>query len=291
MFLKAISIKSRAIWPAWTIMVLAILLPMKANADIQLKFGVYTSDKPSEMVKSFRPMLNAIESGLANRLGEPVKIRMQVAKSYEKGVNELATGAVDFARFGPASYITAKESNPGIRILAIESKKGRKEFNGVICVADNSPLQGMEDLKGKRFAFGNEHSTIGRYLSQLYMQEHGIRVGDLAAYEYLGRHDAVGAAVAAGQFDAGALKESTYKKMVDKGLSLRAIATFKNITKPWIARSGMPDRIYESLQVVLLEMDDPDAFGALKKDGFLAGTDADYATIRTAMQQNQKFFE
>jgi len=291
MFLKAISIKSRAIWPAWIIMVLAILLPMKANADIQLKFGVYTSDKPSEMVKSFRPILNAIESGLANRLGEPVKIRMQVANSYEKGVDDLVSGAVDFARFGPASYITARESNPDIRILAIESKKGRKEFNGVICVAKDGPLQGMEDLKGKRFAFGNEHSTIGRYLSQLHMQENGIRAGDLAAYEYLGRHDTVGAAVDAGQFDAGALKESTYKKMVDKGSSLRAIATFKNVTKPWIARSGMPDRVFENLQVVLLGMDDPDALKALKKDGFLAGADADYAVIRTAMQQNPRFFE
>jgi phosphonate transport system substrate-binding protein len=291
MFLKAESIKVKDLWGAWTIMVLAILLPMKANADIQLKFGVYTSDKPSEMVKSFRPILNAIETSLANRLGEPVKIRMQVANSYEKGIDELVTGAVDFARFGPASYITARENNPDIRILAIESKKGRKEFNGVICVANDSLLQDMEDLKGKRFAFGNEHSTIGRYLSQLYMQEHGIRADDLMAYEYLGRHDTVGAAVAAGQFDAGALKESTYKKMADKGLSLRAIATFKNVTKPWIARSEMPDRVYENLQVVLLEMDDPDALGALKKDGFLAGTDADYAIIRTAIQQNQKFFE
>ena len=190
MFLKAISIKSRAIWPAWIIMVLAILLPMKANADIQLKFGVYTSDKPSEMVKSFRPILNAIESGLTNRLGEPVKISMQVANSYEKGVDDLVSGAVDFARFGPASYITARECNPDIKILAIESKKGRKEFNGVTCVAEDGPLQGMEDL-----------------------------------------------------------------------------------------------------QAVLLEMDAPDALKALKKDGFLAGADADYAVIRTAMQQNPRFFE
>jgi len=291
MIMKVLSIKSRDLWPAWAIMVLALLLPMKADADIQLKFGVYTSDKPSEMVKSFRPTLNAIESGLANRLGEPVKISMQVANSYEKGVDDLVSGAVDFARFGPASYITARESNPDIRILAIESKKGRKEFNGVICVAKDGPLQGMEDLKGKRFAFGNEHSTIGRYLSQLHMQENGIRAGDLAAYEYLGRHDTVGAAVAAGQFDAGALKESTYKKMLDKGSSLRAIATFKNVTKPWIARSGMPDRVFENLQAVLLGMDDPDALKALKKDGFLAGADADYAVIRTAMQQNPRFFE
>jgi len=42
---------------------------------------------------------------------------------------------------------------------------------------------------------------------------------------------------------------------------------------------------------VLLGMDDPDALKALKKDGFLAGADADYAVIRTAMQQNPRFFE
>ena len=72
---------------------------------------------------------------------------MQVANSYEKGVDDLVSGAVDFARFGPASYITARECNPDIRILAIESKKGRKEFNGVTCVAEDGPLQGMEDLQ------------------------------------------------------------------------------------------------------------------------------------------------
>ena len=48
----------------------------------------------------------------------------------------------------------------------------------------------------KSFAFGNELSTIGRYLAQQYLMQHGIHEKDLSHYKYLGRHDRVGTAVA-----------------------------------------------------------------------------------------------
>jgi len=60
---------------------------------------------------------------------------------------------------------------------------------------------------------------------------------DLASYDYLGRHDKVGAAVAAGKYEAGALKESTFKKQIKKGKPLRELARFPNVTKLWIASS------------------------------------------------------
>lgn len=272
---------------------LAILLfttSLTSNAEVLLNFGVYTSDKASTMVEKFRPILNVIEKELSSRLGEPVHIRTQVAKSYEKGVEDLVSGSVDFARFGPASYISAKDKNPGINILAIESKKGRKIFQGVICVRKDSPITTVAQLKGKRFAFGNKRSTIGRYLSQKYLHEHGVNAKDLSAYEYLGRHDKVAAAVSIGQFDAGAIKEGTFKKYLKKGASLRKIASFDNVTKPWIARSGLPKKVFSALHAVLIELKDPIALKALKKDGFLPGKDTDYATIRAAIRDNPRFF-
>lgn len=75
----------------------------------------------------------------------------------------------------------------------------------------------FSQLRGQTFAFGDERSTIGRYLSQLLLVQHGIRADELLSYEYLGRHDRVGTAVGAGQFDAGALKESTFRKLKKKG--------------------------------------------------------------------------
>ncbi len=259
----------------------------------ELSFGVYTSDNPIIMVNKFKPMLKVLESALEKKLNKPISIRILVARTYGEGVDDLINGKVDFARFGPVSYIHAKEAQPGISILAIESKKGKKTFNGIICVAKESPIRNIKELKGKRFAFGNRNSTIGRYLSQLYLLERGIRHDYFGTYVYLGHHNKVGMAVASGKVDAGALKEGTFKSLLKKGKSLRKIAEFPNVTKPWIARQGLPKAVKTAIREVLLSMNmdkDSAALKALKKDGFLPGSDEDYAVIREAIRHNGKFF-
>ncbi len=135
---------------------LAVIWPAAAQADLTLTFGVYSSDKPTAMVRQFRPILNTLEKNLTKIRGEPVKIRMQVAKSYQEGMNDLVTGRADFSRFGPASYIIAKESDNNIQILAVETIKGKRVFNGVIVVGTKSPIKSIADLHGKSFAFGDE---------------------------------------------------------------------------------------------------------------------------------------
>lgn len=269
----------------------SIVVSGPASAEVTLKFGVYTTDSRSEVESKLRPVLGALEIGMSQNMGEPVKIEIVVAGTYERGLEDLVKGRVDFSRLGPASYIIGKDANPGLAILAVESKKGAKVFNGIICVAKDSPIKDVAELSGKSFAFGNEQSTIGRYLSQLHLVENGIRAADLAKYEYLGKHDKVGIAVGRGQFAAGALKEGTFKKLVKKGVPIRALASFPNVTKPWVARSGLADSLESSLRRALLEMKDPTALKALKKDGFLEGGDEDYAVIRQAMKENGRFFD
>lgn len=271
--------------------ILGILLaPSLLFAVEQLNFGVYTSNKPTAMVKKFKPIMKAIEKHMSRNLGERVKIRIQVAKNYNQGISHLASGKVDFSRFGPASYVEAKESNDGLEILALESKGGSKTSYGVICVAKNSPINSVRDLKGKTFAFGDKQSTIGRFLSQQYLAKQGVHAENLSYFEYLGRHDKVGTAVGAGQFDAGALNESTFKKLIKKGEPIRAIARFSNVAKPWIARSGLPREIRRAIRQALFDMKDKKALKALKKDGFVPGSDEDYAIIRDAIDRNHEFF-
>ena len=255
----------------------------------ELVFGVYTSDAATEMVKQFSPALDVLEVALGEQLGERVKISLKVASTYEGGVEDLTSGRVDFARMGPASYVMAKELNPGVRILAMESKKGSKTFNGVICVREGSDIESVAQLKGKRFAFGDARSTIGRFLAQELLVENGIRSENLEGFDYLGRHDKVGMAVGSGMYAAGALKEGTFKKLVAAGEPIQVIASFPNVTKPWIARAGMAPELFDGLQKVLLAMDDEKALGALKKDGFLPGDDADYDSIRSAIEASHSF--
>jgi len=243
------------------------------------------------MVRVFKPALKELETRMAEKLGRDVDIRMQIAKDYDQGISHLTSGKVDFSRFGPASYIEAKKMNEDIEILAMESKNGAKVFYGIIATEKDSAIKSIEDIRNNSFAFGDEGSTIGRFLSQLYLQQNGIRAGDLRKFEYLGRHDRVGTAVGAGDFSAGALNESTYKKLVEAGEPLRQLAKFPNVTKPWIARSGLDPVIFEALHLSLLEIKNKDALKGLKIDGFLNGGDADYAVIRTAMDFNYRFFE
>ena len=78
--------------------------------------------------------------------------------------------------------------------------------------------------------------------------------------------------------------------MLKKGVQLRAIARFPNVTKPWIARGGLPAKSKRLLRQTLLALRDSMALKALKKDGFLEGSDEDYAGIRESILNNHRFF-
>lgn len=262
-----------------------------AMADVTLLFGAYNSDKPSAMVEQLRPTLDLLAKTATEEMGEPVRVRLQITRGYEDGVDMIVNGTVDIMRLGAASYVAAKEQNSGIGILAVEKIRGEKEFKGIIAVHRDSPLRQMKELKGRSFAFGAKDSTIGRYLSQLELMQSGVFARDLARFEYLGRHDAVGAAVGAGLFDAGALEETMFDKMVSEGTAIRALHSFPNVTKAWVARPDMDSRVGAGLTRALLRIDDPNALRALRFEGFLAGDDSDYAVTRRAIGENAKFID
>lgn len=269
----------------------AVLSPGTLAEDkLRLNFGVYSANKPSAMVKVFRPVLEELEITMSRKLGREVDIRMQIAKDYDQGITHLVNGRVDISHFGPASYVEAKRMDKDISIIAVENKNNSKVSFGIIAVAQDSTINKISDLHGRSFAFGDEGSTIGRFLSQLELEQSGIRSVDLSRYEYLGRHDKVGTAVGAGAFDAGALNEKTFKKLIEAGEPIRELVRFPNVSKPWIARSGLDEEILDALRESLLSVTDKKALTAMKIDGFLEGSDQDYSVIRRAMENNAAFF-
>ncbi|SLN42126.1 Phosphate-import protein PhnD precursor [Roseovarius albus] len=259
------------------------------NAEIQLTFGTYTADKPTTTVKKYKPFLDYLAQEMSEILEEPVFIKMKIASDYEAGINQLVSGKVDFARFGPASYVTAFTRNDGIRIIAMEAKKGKKRFKGVIVVHADNEMQTLAELSQHSFAFGSELSTIGRYLAQSYLIQAGVTSNDLSNYAYLGRHDRVGMAVGSGKFTAGALKESTFKKLVEQGVPLRPLFEFDNVTKPWIAAVDLDPAVTAAMRQVMLSAEDKEAIQNVSKGGFLTGTDSDFNLIREAMIQSERF--
>ncbi len=272
-----------------TAVALSCIYQSAAIAQINLTFGTYAADKPTATARKFIPFLDYLAKEMSLALDEPVTIKIRIASQYSYGISDLTEGRVDFARFGPASYVTAKKQNPDIQIIAMETKNGKKTFKGIVAVNSDSNIKTLSDLKGYSFAFGDKLSTIGRYLAQAQLLEAGITGDDLKMFSYLGRHDKVGAAVGNKDFDAGALKESTYKKMRAANTPIKAIFSFDNVTKPWIARAGLSPRIYTALKITMLKASDPNALKNISKSGFISGDDSDFDIIRSAMTRSEQF--
>ncbi len=132
---------------------------------------------------------------------------------------------------------------------------------------------------------------MGRYVAQLFLAQSGITADDLRSFQYLGRHDRVATAVASGQFDAGALEETIFNKLVSEGLALRPLASYRDLTKAWVARVGLDPALKAKLREAMIAMRDPAALEALRFDGFTATTDADYDPTRAAIKENGRFFQ
>ena len=277
--------------PHATVLILTVLLAWAApaRAEIQLVFGVYLSEKPSQLVKRFRPALDAIETRMKLDLGEKVEIKTQVLNGYLKGLESLVTGEVDFARLGPASYVMGKRENPDITLLSLESEKGTIAFDGVIVVGDDTDITEVAQLMGRTFAFGSRRSTLGRYFAQTYLADLGIHASDLGGYDYLPHHEAVGLAVGAGHYEAGVLNRRKFEELQRRGVRLREIASFENVTRAWVARSGMEPWLLASLRAALLSIENPEVLQALGFDGFLPGRDVDFDKTRRALIDYAQF--
>lgn len=267
------------------IIVLSLLF-LNFSFASELNFGVYTSDKPTVMYKKFKPIIDYLEKDLQNN-GINKKIKLKIYPTYESAINGLVKGEYDFARFGPASYILAKDKNKNIKLLVQEIKNDKKRFKGVFITKSNSGINRIEDLKGKSFAFGNDNSTIGRFLSQAQMLKRGIDSEKLVTFKYLQRHDKVALAVANGDFDAGVIKESTFKKYKDKGI--RSFHTFDNVTKPWLVRENFPKKEFEILQNTMINLRNKEILTIFKGDGFIKTNDDEYDFVREGINLAKKF--
>jgi phosphonate transport system substrate-binding protein len=254
---------------------------------LMLSFGVYQSDKATAMYRQFIPVIECLEGRLKAALNRPVDMQLKIYKTYDEAIDALVAGQADFVRFGPAPYVLAKEKNPGIELLAMENEKGEKRFKGYVVVAEKSDIKTLADLKGKRFAFGDVNSTIGRYLIQAELVKAGIRARDLKGFRYLDRHDKVAKAVEVGEFDAGSIKAETLKAAAPG--ALRSIKEFDNVTKPWVARKGMDAPVLAALKKCLLELDDKDVLKTLGVSGFFPCEDGDYKFVREGMEQALEF--
>lgn len=162
-------------------------------------FGVVPQQSASKIARLWTPILEY--------LGEKSGYRFEVAtaKNIPEFEKRLAAGLYDFAYMNPYHF-TVFHQQPGYQ--AVARQKG-KRIHGIIVVAKDSPIQQLEDLRGKRIAFPSPAAFAASILTRGHLMKVGIDFTPV----YVSSHDSVYLTVTRGIYVAGGGVKRTLNNM------------------------------------------------------------------------------
>ncbi len=255
----------------------------RARTSGTLRMGVVPLDSPAEMHRRFSPLADYLGRSLGKR------VELSIAVDFEQTIKELADGATDLAFLTPTTYVAARQKC-GALLLVKALRNGVPYTHAAVVTRTGSGITRLEDLKGKRFAFGDRMSTSSHLIPRYLLAQAGIGLPELKTYVYLGHHDDVAKAVLAGEYDAGGMRESTAKSFADRGLvvlkssmeipefNICASRDLDPLTAENLKRALLAADRKDREQARMLELLDPDY------TGFTAAVDGDYDGIRGVME-------
>lgn len=260
-------------------LLLAILLWASTTVSADILLGVHPFRDATEIIRKFSPL----GEYLSKQLGEEVLIK--VGGSYEAHLNTIGAGSVDIAFVGPALYVTLIERYGQRPLLARLEVNGEPTFFGDIVVADDSPIQTLQDIKGRSFAFGDKNSTMSHIIPRHLLHKAGVDREDLLNFVHLRSHDDVALSVLMGNTDVGAVKHAVFEHYASRGLrSLVSTPLFSEHL--FVTRDDMPDSQVDRIRQALLQLTETSVLKPLNKGAtaLVEVNDSDYDNLRETLR-------
>jgi phosphonate transport system substrate-binding protein len=206
---------------------------------------------PDQKPETLNRLYGLVAKELSRQLGVPVKYVPMT--DYAAAVTAFRTGDLDAVWFGGLTGVQARLQKPSAVVLA--QRDIDASFRSIFIANTKSGLkpvtaiQGLKELKGKRFTFGSESSTSGRLMPQYFLGKAGVKPSMFAggAAGFSGSHDATIALVQSGAYDAGAVNEQVWRSSLHNGKASRTkvMAIWTSPGYPdyhWIAQGNLNQR-------------------------------------------------
>jgi phosphonate transport system substrate-binding protein len=253
--------------------------PRPAVQPPYVTMGSVAMDIPVEMIRRMSALTNYLA------LSTNLNIRFRPSPNLGSAVEDLGTGQTQIAYLTPVAYIEARRKY-GVIPLVAPTIRGVPYFSLVIAVKAGSGIGAPDDLKGRRFAFGDEKALLQRAA----VESMGLKLTDFSTYAYLKHYDNIAKAVLAGDFDGGILKDSVAADFRNKGIvtigSTPPLPSYVFAVHP-----GMPLAVRNKLRDALLALkkSSPDGSATLEAfdnayDGFVVVDDQAYDPVRKLIQ-------
>jgi len=225
---------------------------------------------------------------LTSRLGRNVKL--VTPESYDEVIAGLASGDIDFACIGGVTYVRARARS---RVIPLVQRTSDLQFHSVFITGAETGIQKLSDLVGKKFAYGDAHSTSGHVIPYLEIKRAGLNPNTDFSFRYTGSHPLTMKLVETGIADAGAVDESVLTYMINTGkIDSNKIRVFYR-SKPfvdyvWVARSDVPTTMRSKFAQALLDLQegkDERVLSALRATKFIPANDDEYRDLRRAVHE------
>lgn len=223
------------------------------------------SNEPAVETRLFAPLAHYLAKQLAPQ--DITKGEVVVAESIKEMVTLLKTKQVDVYLESPMSSLIVNHL-AGSKMTLRRWKKGSAEYRSVIFVKEQSPIQNLAQLAGKRIGFKDAYSSTGYILPRIAMKQAGLQLMQLpdarakvleGSTGYVLNNDDENTMVWVlhGKIDAGAMG-STMLNEYAKGdrNKLRIIHETFSIPRHVVnLRNDFPDHLKQPLLKAFLDMD------------------------------------
>lgn len=258
-----------------------------AHAKEPLRLAVHPYMPAAELLQKLLPLTEH----LSRELGVPVKV--EITKSYQALIDRVGKNEVAMAYMGPAMYVKMVGTYGKKELLARLEVNGSPAYEGLIFVRADSPIQRLEELAGKRFAFGDSLSTMSYLVPRYMLLKAGVGIKRLGGYAFISNHHNVALGVLMGDYDAGAAMPEIYYKYEKRGL--RAIATTPPVSEHLFVATGRlsPEMTAKARAAMLALKDAPggkEILEAIKPftTGLVPAKDSDYDSMREILRALEK---
>lgn len=219
---------------------------------------------------------------------------VSVPTSYAAVVSAMGAGQVDVGWLSPLPYVIAHDQY-GVRVVLRTVRNKSDKYWSFIIARTDTGINKLEDLKGKRFAYGDPVSTSGCLYAKELVRSKGYDPAKFFSNViFAGAHDKVVMAVYNKQVDAGAIyggvvsdaREKVVDTIKDVMAKTKVIARSAEIPNDTVSVSKtLPEDLTKIITDGLMKVAASDegriaVMTLYGIDGFVPAKDSDYDSVR-----------
>lgn len=259
-----------------------------SNWPSKIKVGLIPTEGGADIIKRFQPLIDHLEKTLE------IKVEPFSASDYAGIITAMAHKHIDFAYFGPKSYVEAS-ARANAQALALElDKTGAHGYYGVIITKKGSGIKTLDQAlnSGKTFAFTDPNSTSGCLVpSVLFYRDLKTPPEKLfKEVSFSGSHGASILAIKNGKIDVASTNNIDMDRMIEKGAA--SMDDFNFIWRselipgaPMCGRKDLPESLKAAFTGALMSFNfDKLGIDKIQNGGYAPVDDSTYDVVRYMMR-------